>query len=41
MGFRYEFIPHIPERTKYFHAEPVIIGVEPRLLTDATSAAIQ
>ena len=39
MAFEYQFIPHIPELTEYFHAGPVTIGVESRMLTDATSAA--
>ncbi len=41
MAFQYEFIPHIPEFTEYFHVGPLTIGVESRMLTDATTAAIK
>lgn len=41
MVIHYQMIPHIPEDTEYFQVGPLTIGVESRLLTDGTTAAIQ
>ena len=41
MVIHYQMIPHIPEDTTYFHAGPLTIGVESRMLTNETSAAVQ